>query len=495
MDSPPSENLRRFFDRIKNAGFFERLFSWRGILAQGYDAFSEYQQLAGRLRALDEEVAVLRSQNRETELGLEHQQEQADGLRQELAAEQGRSRLLSEKITEKERERSTLSATLAETQANTETTILQLKEELVGLKARNEELLRKISERENEAGSLAESDRKNRELIQKLNADLAALSARYDQLTAQHKDAQVAVAQLRQREEERLREHDGRVTELVALKKQLEDDRLRVQAEREEEIKTEFAAMEGAWKKHEEEVESALRGICQRHTIEYCDKEKFPYAGKPDNAVLIFDQFVVFDAKSPKNPEELSNFPQYIRTQAEAAKKYLKGPDVRKEIFLVVPANTVEYLDDFHYDLADLQVYVVTRDTLEPLLLALRKIEDYEFAEKLSPEDRENICRVIGKFAHATKRRIQIDTYFDNEFIDLLQSCDSLPDEIKLKVMEIELAEKMNPPLEKRKKKIPIKDLEHDVKVIKKEAEAREIDVTAVTKEKIENITLTKYLE
>jgi hypothetical protein len=495
MDTPPSENLRRFFERVRNAGFFERLFSWRGILAQGYDAFTEYQQLQGRLQEREGEVAGLASKNREVVLGLEHQQQQADGLRQELAAEQGRSRLLSEKITEKERERSTLSATLAETQANTDATIFQLKEDMVSLKARNEELLRKISERENEAGTLAESDRKNQELIQKLNADLAALAARYDQMNLQNTESQKLLSQLRQNEESRTREHDARVTELVALKKQLEDDRLRVQAEREEEIRSGFAAMEGAWKKHEEEVEATLRNICQRHTIEYCDKEKFPYTGKPDNAVMIFDQFVIFDAKSPKNPGELSNFPQYIRAQAEAAKKYLRGADVRKEIYLVVPANTVAYLDDFHYDLADLQVYVVTHDCLEPIILALRKIEDYEFAEKLSPEDRDNICRVIGKFAHATKRRIQIDNYFSGEFIDLLQSCENLPDEIKLKVLEIELAEKMNPPQEKRKKKIPIRELEHDVKVIKKEAEAREIDVSAVTKEKIETITLTKYLE
>jgi hypothetical protein len=168
---------------------------------------------------------------------------------------------------------------------------------------------------------------------------------------------------------------------------------------------------------------------------------------------------------------------------------------VKKDIFLVVPANTVTTLSEFHYDMADWQVYVVTEDCLEPVILALQKIEDYEFAEKLNPEDRENICRVIGKFAHATKRRIQIDNFFCSEFIELLQSCDTLPDEIKQKVLDFEMAEKMNPPMDKRTKKIPIKELAHDVKVIGKEAEAREIDVTAVTKEKIETITLNKFLE
>jgi hypothetical protein len=146
--------------------------------------------------------------------------------------------------------------------------------------------------------------------------------------------------------------------------------------------------------------------------------------------------------------------------------------------------------------MADWQVYIVTRECLEPVILALKKVEEYEFAGQLSPEDRENLCRVIGKFAHATKRRIQIDNYFCNEFIDLLQSCDHLlPEEIKQKVVDYEMAEKMNPPIEKRKKKIPIQELEHDVKVIGKEAEAREIDVTAVTKEKIRTIPLDKFLE
>jgi hypothetical protein len=145
--------------------------------------------------------------------------------------------------------------------------------------------------------------------------------------------------------------------------------------------------------------------------------------------------------------------------------------------------------------MADYQVYVVTHECLEPIVLALRKIEDYQFVDQLSPEDREKICHVIGKFAHATKRRMQIDTYFFNEFLGLLKGCESLPEDILKKVTDYEKAEKMNPPMEKRKKLIPIRELEHDVKVISKEAEAREIDLTAVTKERIENIPLDKFLE
>ena len=449
MEPPSFEKLRSFFERIKNTGLFGRLFFWKAIVASGYDAFSEFRQLQDLLQEQDRAIAEISAQDRELALTLGHQKEQ----------------------------------------------LIQLQQDLVALGAKNEELVRRMSERENVAGGLVEADKKNRELLGKLNADIAALTARYEQQQAQSKNDQVAIARYQQKDEERSREHDTRVTELTTLKKQLEDDRLRVQAERDAEIRQEFEEMEQTWKRHEESVEATLRAICQRHTIGYCDREKFPYAGKPDNAVVICGQYVIFDAKSPKNSEELGNFPQYIRTQAEAVRKYVKDENVKKDVFLVVPANTVEYLNEFHYDMADWQVYVVTGDCLEPVVLALKKVEDYEFAEQLSPEDRENLCRVIGKFAHATKRRIQIDNYFCNEFIGLLQSCDTLPDEIRQKVVDFEMAEKMNPPVEKRKKKIPIGELEHDVKVIGKEAEAREIDVTAVTKEKIKTIPLDKFLE
>jgi hypothetical protein len=492
MEVPPSENLHRFFERIKNVGFFERIFSWKTIVSMGYDAFAEYQQVQQTLKTKDQEIVSLSAENRTLSQNLEYQQQQAVRHQQDLSMEKNRSQLLNEKIIEKETER----ATVAEARANSDDQVIKLQGDMVTLAAKNEDLQTRIIDRETVAGQLKEADTRNRETLQKLNNDIVSLTLKNDALNTQITEAKQELSQYYQIEEDRMREHDQRVTALNSLRQQLEDDRLRIEVERGNEIKSKYTEMELTWKKHEETVEQSLRTICQRHTIEYCDKEKFPVSGKkPDNAVIIADQYVIFDAKSPKNSEELGNFPLYIKTQAEAAKKYTREDTVKKDIFLVVPANTIEYLDDVHLDMADYQVYVVTHDSLEPIVLALRKIEDYQFVDQMSPEDRENICHVIGKFAHATKRRMQIDTYFFNEFLGLLKSCESLPDDIIQKVVDYEKAEKMNPPMEKRKKQIPIKDLEHDIKVITKEAEAREIDVTAVTKERIETIPLDKFLE
>lgn len=256
---------------------------------------------------------------------------------------------------------------------------------------------------------------------------------------------------------------------LTKEKERLNDERVR---ETEERLK----AMKLKWREHEKDVENHLQKICKNNVIKYISQEEFPHPrNKPDNSIEIMDQLIVFDAKSPAN-DDLSNFPKYIKLQTENLKKYAKHDDVKNELFLVIPSNTLQVINQFTYNIGDYNVYVITKDALEPIILSLKKIEDYEFADKLSPEERDNVCRVIGKFAHTTKRRIQIDQFFATEFLDTLQKARTqLPKEILNTVIEFENAEKLNPPMEKRNKKILIKDLNKKSEEIKKEIEIRNI--------------------
>jgi len=142
---------------------------------------------------------------------------------------------------------------------------------------------------------------------------------------------------------------------------------------------------------------------------------------------------------------------------------------------LVIPSNTLNVIDQFSYKIGEYNVFIVTKDALEPIILSLKKIEEYEFVDKLSPEERDNVCSVIGKFAHTTKRRIQIDNFFQREFLSTLDKAKKLPREILESVIEFENAEKLNPPIEKRKKTIFTKDLKDQVNDIEKDMEMRNI--------------------
>ena len=260
------------------------------------------------------------------------------------------------------------------------------------------------------------------------------------------------------------------------LQESLEKEKERLNDERIKEKDDHFEKMKKLWGEHEKDVEKHIQMICKNLLLKYIPQEKFPYPrNKPDNTIEISNQLIVFDAKSPSN-DDLSNFPKYIKSQTENLKKYAKHADVKKELFLVVPSNTLEVIQQFTYNMGDYNVYVITKDALEPIILSLKRIQDFELIEKLSPEERDDICRIIGKFAHTTKRRIQIDQYFADEFLDTLKKAGSqLPREILKSVIDFEGAEMLNPPMEKRNKKILTQGLIDKRIELSKEIEIRDI--------------------
>ena len=288
-------------------------------------------------------------------------------------------------------------------------------------------------------------------------------------------------------EEGRQKEATKNFAIAVTLQQSLEKEKERLNDDRVKGKEDEFNKMKLKWSEHEKDVQNHLQLICRNNVIRYISQEDFPHPrNKPDNSIEIMEQLIVFDAKSPAN-DDLTNFPKYIKLQTENLKKYAKHEDVKNDLFLVIPSNTLEVISQFHYNIGDYNVYIITKDALEPIILSLKKIEDYEFADKLSPEERDNICRIIGKFAHTTKRRIQIDEFFAREFLDTLGKAGTqLPREILENVIKFENAEKLNPPMEKRNKQILTKDLKETVDKLENEMHIREISkiVTKIDFEK-----------
>lgn len=281
------------------------------------------------------------------------------------------------------------------------------------------------------------------------------------------------IISLRKDDQFRRNEHSNAMATLTRLQRELLEDRKKEADEKARIEQERLLKMKETWSNHQDNVRNAIKSICSKNIIEYVDK--VPFKGDPDNTLKICDEFVVFDAKSPAG-DDLTNFPLYIKDQAEKAKKYCREEGVRNEIFLVVPTNTLARIKQFVFNLADYKVYVVSLDTLEPVILSLQKLEEYEFVDQLSPEERENICRILGKFAHLTKRRIQIDTFFIKQFMELAYKCESdLPAEILDKVVEFEKAEKLNPPTERRSKRINIKELETDAVRLRNETHMKGI--------------------
>lgn len=316
---------------------------------------------------------------------------------------------------------------------------------------------------------------------QKLENRVSNLEAELKRISFEKAELANKVTRFEQTDQSRQEDYQKNVSGVNAVRAGLENERQKINDERLREKEEAFEKMKQTWRNHEDAVKTAIKNICQSQLIEYV--RDVPFKGKPDNTISIAGEYVIFDAKSPAG-DDLENFPKYLKIQTESVNKYIKQENVKSDIFLVVPSNTTEVITQFSYKMADYNVYIVTLDALEPIILSLKKIEDYEFAEQLTPDERENICRIIGKFAHTAKRKIMIDYFFSFQFLDIISKCNiSLPDDIYRSVVEFEKSEKLNPPQEKRAKQILMEDLLSESEKLAMEAKAR---ITEAGKEKKE---------
>lgn len=320
----------------------------------------------------------------------------------------------------------------------------------------------------------------NTETIKSLNArknelevDLAGTKEKISNIQEELKIVKQQNIQLLADEKNKTEKYQNDVATLSSIKEQIQNDRNKENEEKNNIEINRLKTLKETWNKHQENVKNTIKSISSKHTIEYVDK--VPFRGEPDNTLTICEEYVIFDAKSPAT-DDLTNFPNYLKDQAERAKKYAKQENVKPDIFFVVPSNTLEKLEKFVFNLGDYNVFIISVDSLEQILLCLKKIEEYQFVDQLSPDERDDICKILGKFAHITKRRIQIDSYFAKQFIELAYKSESdLPKEILDKVIEYEKSEKLNPPTDKRAKALNIKDLEKDTIKIKEETSSRGI--------------------
>lgn len=421
------ENLRRFFEKLRSIGLLERIFGWGKIISQLVDANGELQKLITKAESLKTESARLDNA------------------------------LTVEKVAS----------------TNLQQTVSRLEAENVRLSGSTDHLLKEKEERVKELSSLSEANKIYLRRGTELSNELAVTKSTLERLEQEAKRMKEQLTQFQSLEEHRKVEYEKSMAALNQIQQKIQKDReAEVDIRNRAEIER-LKRLKETWTAHEENVKGRIKAICNRHGIDYVDK--VPFKGSPDNTIKIKDEFIIFDAKSPAS-DDLSNFPSYIKNQTDSISKYVKEDGVRRELFLVVPTNTLDALGQYEYKLPDYTVFVISIDSLEPIILSLKKIEDYDFVDQLSPEERENICRVIGKFVHLSKRRIQIDGFFAKQFFELVYRSEAdLPKDILDKVVEFEKSEKLNPPIEKRAKQINLKELELENDKINSEANQKGI--------------------
>lgn len=465
------DSIKRLFEKLKTIGFFGRLFSWGAVKNQLVEAAGDLQGLL--TNAENSKNDLVKANSTISNLNKDVQTLTSDNIRKDLEIDK-QTEIVSEsnsKITKFSGEISVANTTIE----NNKTKINELSSEIATLSIDKMHLTNENKRLTEENVTSGQSVKNLTKRNGELDIELAGIKSELKNLRDEVAEVKKQNTQLLKDEDFRKTEHSNSMSSLNDITKQIQAERAKELEERSQLEIDRLKHLKETWAKHQENAKNTIKTICSKHTVEYITQ--VPFKGEPDNTLKICDEFVIFDAKSPAT-DDLSNFQNYLKFQAESAKKYAKQENVKPDIFFVVPTNTLEILSTFVFNLADYNVFVISVDALEQIILSLKKIEEYEFAEQLSPDERDNICRVLGKFAHLTKRRIQIDSFFAKQFIELAYKSESdLPKDILEKVIEFERSEKLNPPIEKRAKTISIKELEKDTLKVLNEANSKGISM------------------
>ena len=242
----------------------------------------------------------------------------------------------------------------------------------------------------------------------------------------------------------------------------------RIQQKEEDEEKNRInleADRRNSWQTHESNVSSLIQSECLKYDIEYVGPSDFPDRKKPDNSILIDDRYVIFDAKSPGDKEDSRAFISGLNQKAKDQEKYTKMPNVKKDIYLVVPSNLYPEIHKTHHPLGKYDAWIITTEQISIILAHYKKTMDHEKFEGLSPDDKDALIREMGNLEFNLRYKIMVDSVFSKKFLDAIKSSkENLPDEINDEVEKVITDSKENVPRKDSGKPLSIDSVEREFK-------------------------------
>jgi len=263
------------------------------------------------------------------------------------------------------------------------------------------------------------------------------LSADYMKMQAKNEELSNQVAEFKAHQKQREKEQHQALEQLDSAKRSLEDEKMRVRREDEERQLKEEQERDRMWAEHEESVLSLLKDLCKKRQYAFTaydnttlpEEEGFRGHFKPDFVISFLDQFIIFDAKVSKS----ENLNSYIQKNVQTTAKKAKGKaNIYPTIFFVIPTEAVNGLKQTTYYEDGFTFFVVSPEVLEPIFASLKRIETYEFAQEMDPQERENIIDLIAQFDFHISTRNTVDYHLLQHGLDTLSRVQSMnPDLIK----------------------------------------------------------------
>ncbi len=217
-------------------------------------------------------------------------------------------------------------------------------------------------------------------------------------------DIEKQLVEYRANETQEKQNTDRRIKEIDSARKALEEERTRVLEAEERARKEEENTRTRIWALHEDNAKTLMREVCQKSDIGLptFDNTNLPDGFdpkfKPDFMLKLLGQYVIFDPKSSQS----QSLQTYIKNQVQATAKKIRNSvsfsDIYKTVFFVIPSIGLQELRETHYVEQGLSFFVIPLEAFEPIGRTLKRLEDYDLADKYDPQERENIVNVIATY-------------------------------------------------------------------------------------------------
>lgn len=270
----------------------------------------------------------------------------------------------------------------------------RFQKEIVERDKRIGELSAKIEKLQSEKDEQAGKGKQLYDSYKNLESELKVTIKERDALTKRVADFEAHAKQLERKNEDMIDKQNEAL-------KAFEDEKARVRREDEERKANELAERDRMWNDHEVNVVALLGEITKKKHCKFTSytnthlPEEFTGNLKPDFMISFLKQYVIFDAKVSRS-QDLKN---YIKDAVKKTAAKVNGNEnIYKTIFLVVPTDAIATLKEWHYYEEGFNFYVVSPEALEPILASLKRIEDYDLAEAINPQERENIVDMLAAF-------------------------------------------------------------------------------------------------
>jgi len=276
----------------------------------------------------------------------------------------------------------------------------------------------------------------NEQLQQQMTRSETQLGLRQEEINRLTKK----IAELEASDEQRRKDADSRIANLENSRRALDQERTRVlEAETKARDDAE-AARTRIWSLHEESSRAVMKEICQKSDIALPSfdnnnlPEGFDPKLKPDFMVRLLDQYVIFDTKSSQS----QNLSTYLRSQVQTTAKKIRSSesnnDIYKTVFFVIPDIGLKDIKETFFVEQGISFCIIPIQAFEPIVRTLKRLEDYDLADKYDPQERENIVNVLATFDQYVRQQNALNIFSTIRGIKVMSEKSSMPEDVQAAV-------------------------------------------------------------